>query len=90
MTLYTFDKDTAGASTCTGECAKAWPEFWVYNNDKLVAPSGVKGKLGTIKLSDTTMQVTLDGKPLYFFAKDAKPGDATGDNVGNVWHVVKP
>ncbi|HUM18196.1 MAG TPA: hypothetical protein VL086_21070, partial [Candidatus Nitrosotalea sp.] len=25
MTLYTYDKDTAGKSNCTGECAEYWP-----------------------------------------------------------------
>jgi predicted lipoprotein with Yx(FWY)xxD motif len=28
--------------------------------------------------------------PLYRFAKDAKAGDRTGDNLNNVWHVAKP
>jgi len=90
MTLYTFTKDTANTSTCTGDCAKAWPAFWVYNNDKLVAGTGVTGKLGTIKHDDDTMQVTYNGMPLYVYSKDAKPGDTTGQGVGNVWNVVKP
>src|SRR6476661_967301 len=25
MTLYTFDKDTAGKSNCNGKCAEFWP-----------------------------------------------------------------
>ncbi len=90
MTLYTFAKDTANTSTCTGDCAKAWPAFWVYNSDKLVAGTGVTGKLGTIKHDDDTMQVTYNGMPLYLYSKDAAPGDAKGQGVGNVWNVVKP
>jgi predicted lipoprotein with Yx(FWY)xxD motif len=27
---------------------------------------------------------------LYFWSKDAKPGDTTGDGVRAVWHVVRP
>src|SRR5258706_7110801 len=27
MTLYTFDKDTAGVSTCYGGCAQIWPAY---------------------------------------------------------------
>ena len=27
MTLYTYDKDTAGQSTCYGECAQNWPPY---------------------------------------------------------------
>ena len=30
-----------------------------------------------------------DGMPLYYWVKDKKPGDVTGDGVGSVWHVVK-
>ena len=29
------------------------------------------------------------GMPLYYWVKDDKPGDTTGDGVGGVWHVVK-
>ena len=29
------------------------------------------------------------GQPLYYWIKDKKPGDTTGDGVGSVWHVVK-
>src|SRR3954470_486133 len=25
MTLYTFDRDTAGKSACNGQCAQNWP-----------------------------------------------------------------
>ena len=30
-----------------------------------------------------------DGKPLYYFVKDTKAGDVTGEGVGGVWHVAK-
>jgi predicted lipoprotein with Yx(FWY)xxD motif len=28
------------------------------------------------------------GWPLYFWVKDEKPGDTTGDMVGEVWHTA--
>jgi predicted lipoprotein with Yx(FWY)xxD motif len=90
MTLYTYAKDTAGTSTCTGDCAKAWPPFTVDKTDRLAAGKGVTGKLDTIKLDDNNNQVTYNGMPLYVFSKDKAPGDAAGQNVGNVWSVVKP
>ncbi len=90
MTLYTFAKDTEGKNTCSGDCAKAWPAFKVESGDRLAAPAAVKGKLDTIKLDDGSLQVTYNGKPLYVYAKDTTPGMATGQNVGNVWAVVKP
>ena len=90
MTLYTYAKDSANTSTCTDQqCSKNWPPFWVYTNDRLAVGAGISGKLGTIKLNDTENQVTYNGMPLYVYAKDSAPGDATGQNVGNVWAVVK-
>ena len=32
--------------------------------------------------------MTYDGRPLYHFAGDAKPGDTNGQAVGNVWFVL--
>jgi predicted lipoprotein with Yx(FWY)xxD motif len=28
--------------------------------------------------------------PLYFWIKDEKKGDTTGDKVGDVWDVARP
>ncbi|HVU10257.1 MAG TPA: hypothetical protein VHD90_03225 [Phototrophicaceae bacterium] len=90
-TLYTFDKDTAGetASACTGDCAKAWPVLTVPANTQVVAGDGVTGTLGTLANADGSEVVTYNGVPLYTYSKDAKPGDATGDGVGGVWHIAK-
>jgi predicted lipoprotein with Yx(FWY)xxD motif len=45
-------------------------------------------KFGTTKRTDGTTQVTYNGWPLYYFAKDKAPGDVTGQGVGSVWYVV--
>jgi predicted lipoprotein with Yx(FWY)xxD motif len=82
MTLYTFDKDSGGKSMCNGDCAKAWPPAMAMAGDKPV------GDLTIIKRDDGTMQWADDGKPLYTFVKDTKPGDATGDKFKDVWHAV--
>ena len=34
------------------------------------------------------MQWAYDGKPLYLWIKDTKPGDMTGDGVNDVWHTA--
>jgi predicted lipoprotein with Yx(FWY)xxD motif len=83
MTLYTFDKDSGGKSMCNGDCAKAWPPAMAMDTDMPV------GDLTIIKRDDGTMQWADDGKPLYTFVKDTKPGDVTGDKFKDVWHVVK-
>jgi predicted lipoprotein with Yx(FWY)xxD motif len=86
MTLYTFDKDTAGTgkSVCNGPCATNWPP--------LMAAADAKdtGDYTVITRDDGGKQVAYKGKPLYFWAKDAKPGDKTGDGFNNVWHAAKP
>lgn len=84
MTLYTFDKDSAGKSMCNDDCAKNWPP--------LMAKAGEKadGKWTQIKRDDGSMQWAYGGKPLYTFVKDKKDGDMTGDGMKDVWHVAKP
>lgn len=85
MTVYTFDNDTAnsGKSVCNDQCAKLWPP--------VVADAGATpaGKLGIVTRDDGTKQWAFDGKPLYLFVNDTKAGDTKGDNVKNIWHVVK-
>ena len=83
MTLYTYDKDEKGMSNCVDQCAVNWPPAMATASDK---PAG---DLTIIKRPDGTMQWADDGKPLYTFIKDKKPGDVTGDNLKDVWHVVK-
>ncbi|HRL22897.1 MAG TPA: hypothetical protein PLP85_14100, partial [Alcaligenes sp.] len=43
-----------------------------------------------VQSHDGKRQWAYKGKPLYRFAKDAKPGDTHGDGVGGVWHLAKP
>jgi len=83
MTLYTFDKDEAGKSNCTDQCAVNWPPAMASSADKPV------GDLTIITRPDGTLQWADSGKPLYTFIQDKKPGDVTGDNMKNVWHAVK-
>lgn len=89
-TVYVFDKDTAGAdsSACSGECLDNWPPVTTDTADPAV--DGVTGEVGTIEWDDGTLQVTLDGWPLYLFAGDAAAGDTAGQGVQGVWWVVGP
>jgi predicted lipoprotein with Yx(FWY)xxD motif len=83
MTLYTFDKDTQGsASNCYDKCAQNWPP--------LIAPAdtAVEGEFTLIDRTDGTKIVAYKGWPLYLWVKDTKPGDTTGDMVGEVWHTA--
>ncbi|MEO7729035.1 MAG: hypothetical protein ABIS45_17420 [Burkholderiales bacterium] len=84
MTLYTFDKDAAGKSACNGQCATTWPPFKAGTADQ----SG--GDWTVVTRDDGSRQWAYLGKPLYYWNKDQKPGDVTGDNFNNVWHAVRP
>ncbi|AKP91717.1 COG4315 family predicted lipoprotein [Achromobacter ruhlandii] len=84
MTLYTFDKDAVGKSACNDQCAKIWPPVTA------AADAKASGDLSIITRDDGSKQWAYKGKPVYLYAKDAKPGDKTGDNFKDVWHAAKP
>jgi predicted lipoprotein with Yx(FWY)xxD motif len=88
MTLYYYDKDTKGVSNCVGKCLENWPAYYAA---QVSVPAGLKDEdFGSIKRSDGAMQTTYKGFPLYYWVKDQKRGDTTGQNVGKVWFVVDP
>lgn len=84
MTLYTFKKDAAGVSNCNDECAKNWPPLAATAEDK------ADGAYNIITRKDGSMQWAKDGMALYFWVKDVKPGDTTGQGVKEMWNVAKP
>ena len=86
MTLYVFDKDKeSGKSACYGACAKTWPVFAPKASDP-----AAKAPLSVITRDDGTKQYAYKGKPLYYYEKDTKSGEATGEGRGKAWWVVKP
>ena len=89
-TLYTFKPDSANTSTCTDDCATAWPPFAAGAEDTLKAGAGVSGKLTTFARPDGTMQVAYNGAPIYYFQGDAKAGETNGQGVGGKWFVAAP
>ncbi len=88
-TLYLFENDTDGTSTCYDDCAANWPAFEATGD-----PAGGQGiddsLLGTTERTDGTVQVTYAGHPLYYFGGDQQPGDTNGQEIGDVWYVVSP
>lgn len=90
MTLYAFAKDTKGHSVCTGQCAAYWPP--VPSKDAPKSTSGaMTAKFGSVKRADGSTQLTVNGYPVYTYAGDSKPGQATGQGLnlsGGLWWVV--
>ena len=89
LTLYYFteDKPGSGKSVCTGSCASAWPPLAA----PVRAPAGVRlpGPLGMITRPGSLRQVTINGYPIYTYAGDKAPGQASGNGIGGAWHVIK-
>jgi predicted lipoprotein with Yx(FWY)xxD motif len=85
MTLYTFDKDTAGSgkSACYGPCAGNWPPLFAADSDQAT------GDWSIVVRDDGKKQWAFKGKPLYFWSKDQKAGDKTGDGFNNAWRIAR-
>jgi predicted lipoprotein with Yx(FWY)xxD motif len=92
MTLYLFEKDKGGKSSCSGACAKAWPPYTTSGTAS--AGTGVTAsKIASTRRQDGSTQVTYGGHPLYHFVKDTKPGQTAGQGAtafGASWYVVAP
>ena len=86
MTLYVFEKDTPAAIACVEACATAWPP--------LVGTAAQPGtgvtatSFATVTRPDGKTQITVDGKPLYRFSGDTKPGETNGQKLNDAWYVV--
>jgi predicted lipoprotein with Yx(FWY)xxD motif len=92
MTLYYFTPDKGGKVTCKGACLAAWPALLLpAGTTQPSAGAGVTGTLATVANDEAKgTQVLYNNWPLYYYIKDKKPGDTTGQNVGGKWFVVPP
>lgn len=87
LTLYVFTPDTAGSSTCYGDCATSWPPL-LTDATPTVGSGLAADKFGTTTRTDGGNQVTLGGMPLYYFAGDKAAGDVEGQGLSGKWYVV--
>jgi predicted lipoprotein with Yx(FWY)xxD motif len=90
--VYVFEIDSRDQSACTSaECVKAWPP--VLTREPPSAGAGTdKSLLGTIRRGDGKLQVTYNGRPLYFYEHES-PAEIKCHNVnlnGGLWWVVTP
>src|SRR5262245_23041276 len=89
--LYVFTADSKNTSTCgAGQCATNWPAFTLDTGESVKAGDGVTGALTTFARSDGKMQVAINGLPLYYFAKDSKAGDTSGQGLNGKWFAASP
>jgi predicted lipoprotein with Yx(FWY)xxD motif len=87
-TVYTFDSDPNGVTTCTGACASSWPFVAPAAGVTYAAPYSV-----ITRPDGSGMQLAFNSRPLYTFAGDSAAGQASGDGLvefGGTWHVARP
>lgn len=92
QTLYLFNRDRSGKSSCYGRCARNWPPLRATGRPVAMPGSGVKQQwLSMIRRRDGILQVTYQGHPLYVNGGDTKPGSLKGDNAhefGGTWYAM--
>ena len=84
MTVYSYDRDQATRSACTGRCAQTWRPVVAQAN----APHSQEWT--TVRRADGSQQWAYQGRPLYTWARDQRAGDMNGDGMDNgQWHVMR-
>lgn len=88
ITVYVFDPDQGAATpVCQADCAEKWPPVLITAKEETELH---QAGLGTIKRATGLIQLTFKGRPLYTFFADRVAGEAKGDGLGSVWHIVRP
>ena len=88
MTLYVFSNDAPGVSNCVDTCAVNWPPVLVGDASLITSPLAIPAGFATTTRADGGVQLTYGGWPLYGWARDAAPGDTTGQGVGGNWWIA--
>lgn len=89
MAIYLFTEDESGVSNCAGGCAETWPPLTV-DEDFAVGTGLDASAFSTVERDDGSLQLAVNGMPLYRYAADNQAGDTNGQGVGDVWFVVGP
>ena len=85
FTLYAFLNDGPNTSACIDQCAQSWPPLIVDGEFEI----GLSGAgFATADRSDGSIQLTVDGRPLYRFSGDQGPGETNGQGVNGKWFAV--
>ena len=92
-TLYVLSVEKGDVIKCKGACLSTWTPLLVKKSvTTIVLGANVDGKIGFVKRSSTTKQVTFNTFPLYTYTGDSGPRQTNGEGVsayGGRWFVVK-
>jgi predicted lipoprotein with Yx(FWY)xxD motif len=87
--LYIWTQEKPGQIKCTGSCAKIWPPLLVPAGVHMpAAVAGTSGRFGIIVRPDKARQLSYNGRALYTFVSDVKPGQVGCDGVQG-WEAVR-
>ena len=93
MSLYLFEKDKGGKSSCFGACAAAWKPYMTSGKASAGQGGIAASKIGTTKRAGGGTQVAYAGHPLYHYIGDSSPGQTNGEGskaFGAEWYLVSP
>lgn len=91
-TLYMLTLDTKGLPTCEKAdpaCPALWPAF-TSKGAPVLGPGLKRQLVAIVKGAHDARQVSYNRHPLYYYASDAKPGQAYGQGFYNLWYVLSP
>lgn len=93
--LYVNDQEASGSISCVDACLDFWPPLTI--DGEPTTSGDITAEIGTVERPDGTVQVTLDGAPLYTFTSDDSPGSVSGNGVSDdfdgvtfTWQVATP
>lgn len=90
FTLYRYDGDSPGASSCADACLSTWRPATVDPAARLALNGVDTSRVGLVRRSDGTFQLTINDWPLYRFAGDTRPGRNSGHGIGGKWFAIRP
>lgn len=81
-----------GVHRCMGDCLAVWPPL--MSPVPVRVGSGVDPvRIGSMTMHSRVPHVTYGGWPLYYYVRDRRPGDTTGQHVTDrwgTWHLLSP
>lgn len=94
ISLYMFELDSKNVSNCSGNCLVEWPPYLIDKNSKPLAGTGVnQSMLSTITRPDSTVQVTYNGWPLYYYKSEVNTPNVVNcqgiSNSGGLWFILR-
>jgi predicted lipoprotein with Yx(FWY)xxD motif len=77
---------------CSGTCLAVWPPLTISSGTPQ-AGSGVTASLSSVSNGNSSMQVTVNSDPVYYYAADTAAGQVNGQGIssfGGIWYALQP